>query len=204
MALSITNKIEINKLNVSIIGEDGDLAKALYNKLTVDHHVVCHGKNQYNFLNKKDITTLVNDTYQSDIIINCPGTFTSSDSWDMFMINAVAPIFLLEKLIEKQSQAHVIIVGSHGAMWTSWPGISLERLSYNVSKETIQSFVTGLSQSSISKLKLSMFNPSRFQSKLNGYQGHPIDTIVDGIIHVIESPTPLLIYEYSNYQDVNQ
>jgi len=88
-------------------------------------------------------------------------------------------------------------------MWTSWPGISLERLSYNVSKETIQSFTIGLSQSGISNLKLSMFNPSRFQSKLNDYQGYPIDIIVDGIMHVIQAPTPILIYEYNNYQDVS-
>ncbi len=191
-------------MNVSIIGENGDLAKALYNKLIIDHHVICYGKDQYNFLNKEDIIALVNHVYQSDIIINCPGVFTSDDSWDMFTINAIAPIFLLEKLIEKQSQAHVIIVGSHGAMWTSWPGVSFERLSYNVSKQTIQSFVTGLSQSELSNLKLSVFNPSRFQSKLNGYQGYPIDIIVDGIIHVISAPTPLLIYEYNNYQDDNR
>jgi len=204
MVSSTTNKIEANNLNVSIIGENGDLAKALYNKLITDHHVVCYGKDQYNFLLKEDITTLVDYVYQSDIIINCPGVFTSDDSWDMFTINAVAPTFLLEKLVEKKSQAHVIIIGSHGAMWTSWPGISFERLLYNVSKQTIQSFVTGLAQSGSSDLKLSVINPSSFQSKLNGYKGYPVDIIVDGIIHVIESPTPLLIYEYNNYQDVNR
>ena len=109
-----------------------------------------------------------------------------------------------EKLIENKSQAHVIVVGSHGAMWTSWPDISIERLSYNVSKETIQSFVTGLAHSGSSNLKLSVVNPTKFQSKLNGYQGYSIDIIVDGIIHVIQAPTPILIYEYNNYQDVNR
>ena len=203
MALSTINKIVDNKLNVSIIGEDGDLASALNKKLKLNHNVSCYGKKYYNFLIKNDIIELVNIISESDVIVCCVGILASDDVWDMFTVNAIAPSFLLEKLIEKQSQAHIIMVGSHGAMWTSWPGISLERLSYNVSKETIQSFTTGLSQSGISKLKLSMFNPSRFQSKLNGYQGYPIDTIVDGIIHVIESPTPLLIYEYNNYQDVN-
>lgn len=203
MALSTTNKIEVNRLNVSIIGENGDLASALNKKLITDHNVICYGKDKYNFLNKNDIIDLVSIIFESDIIVCCVGVTTSTDIWDMFTVNAVAPSFLLEKLIEKQSQAHIIIVGSHGAMWTSWPGISLERLSYNVSKETIQSFTTGLSQSNISKLKLSMFNPSRFQNKSNGSQGYPIDIIVDGIIHVIESPTPLLIYEYNNYQHVD-
>ena len=203
MVLSATTTIEDSKLNISIIGETGDLARALYHKLITDHHVVCYGKDQYNFLNKEDIASLVDHIHQSDIIINCPGIFASCDSWDMFTINAVAPVFLLEKLVEKKSQAHVIIVGSHGAMWTSWTGISLERLSYNVSKETIQSFTSGLSQSEISNLKLSVFNPCRFQSKLNGYQGYPINFIVDGIMHVINAPTPLLIYEYNNYKDVS-
>jgi NAD(P)-dependent dehydrogenase (short-subunit alcohol dehydrogenase family) len=204
MGLSDTIIIEVNNLNVSIIGENGDLAKALYNKLITDHHVVYHGKDQYNFLDKEDIITLVDHVYQSDIIINCPGVFTSDDSWDMFTINAVAPVFLLEKLVEKKSQAHVIIIGSHGAMWSSWPSISLERLSYNISKETIQSFVTGLAHSGASKLKLSVVNPTKFQSKLNGYQGYPIDIIVDSIMHVIQAPTPILIYEYNNYQDAGQ
>lgn len=203
MVLLDTTNLE-TRLNISIIGEHGDLAQALYNKLKTDHHVTCYGKDQYNFLNKEDITALADNIYQSDIIINCPGVFAYSDSWDMFTINAVAPVFLLEKLIENKSQAHVIIVGSHAAMWTSWPNISLERLSYNVSKETIQSFVTGLAQSDSSNLKLSVINPSRFQSKLNGYQGYSIDIIVDGIVHVIQAPTPILIYEYNNYQDVNR
>jgi hypothetical protein len=202
--LSIIETIEANNLNVSIIGEYGDLARELYKKLTSDHTVICYGKDKHNFLNKNEIVTLVDSIYKSDIIISCPGVYTSDDSWDMFTINAIAPIFLLEKLIEKQSQSHVIMVGSHGAMWTSWPGISFERLSYNISKQTIQSFVTGLSQSELSNLKLSVFNPSRFQSKLNGYQGYPIDIIVDGVMHVITAPTPLLIYEYNNYQDVSR
>ena len=204
MVLSIINKIEANDLNISIIGEHGDLARALSKKLITDHNVICYGKDKCNFLNKNEITALADKIYKSDIIISCPGVFTSGDSWDMFTINSIAPIFLLEKLVEKKSQTHVIIIGSHGAMWTSWPGISFERLLYNVSKETIQSFVTGLAQSGSSDLKLSVINPSKFQSKLNGYKGYPIDIIVDGIIHVIESPTPLLIYEYNNYQDVNR
>jgi short-subunit dehydrogenase len=193
-----------SKSNISIIGEQGDLAKALYNKLILEHHVICYGKNQYDFLNKDNISTLVDSIHQSDIIISCPGVFASADSWETFTINALAPIYLLEKLVEKQSKAHVIIVGSHGAMWTSWPGISMGKLAYNVSKETIQSFTTGLSQSNLSDLKLSVFNPSVFQSKINGYQGHPIDIIVDGIIHVIQAPAPLLIYEYNNYQNASR
>lgn len=203
MVLSDTTSPE-TRLNISIIGEHGDLAQALYNKLKTDHHVICYGKDQYNFLNKEDIIALVDNIYQSDIIVSCPGVYTSGDSWDMFTINAVAPIFLLEKLIENKSQAHVIVVGSHGAMWTSWPDISVERLSYNVSKETIQSFVTGLAHSDSSNLKLSVVNPTKFQSKLNGHQGYSIDIIVGGIIHVIQAPTPILIYEYNNYQDVNR
>jgi len=53
-------------------------------------------------------------------------------------------------------------------------------------------------------LKLSIFNPSSFQSNLNGYRGYPIDIIVNGIIHVIQSPVPLLVYEYNNHQDANR
>jgi short-subunit dehydrogenase len=191
-------------LNISIIGKDGDLAQALYNKLKTDHYVTYYGKEQFNFLQKDKISKLANLIYHSDIIISCPGVLTSHDSWDMFVINAVAPVFLMEKLIENKSKAHVVIVGSHGAMWTSWPNISLERLSYNVSKETIQSFTTGLAHAGTSDLKLSIVNPSRFQSKLNGYQGYSIDMVVDGIMHVIQAPTPILIYEYNNFQDVNR
>ena len=196
-----TTLAEGSELNVSIIGENGDLARALYNNLMIGHHVVCYGKDQYNFLNKEDIIALVDHVYQSDIIINCPGIFTSDDSWDMFTINAVAPTFLLEKLVEKKSRAHVIIIGSHSAMWSSWPSISLERLSYNVSKETIQSFVTGLEQSKKSNLKLTIFNPSRFKSKMSDHTGYPIESIVDAINYIIKSKVTPLVYELGTSND---
>jgi len=180
---------------VSIIGENGDLARALHKKLIPDYNVICYGKDKHNFLNKNEIITLVNNIHKSDIIISCSGIYTSEDSWDMFTINAVAPIFLLEKLIEKQSQAHVIIVGSHGAMWTSWPGIDLNRLAYNNSKSALQSYIEGLDHSAVSKLTLTIFNATRFQSQMSNYQGYPISNVVNIIKELITNLNPPLVYE---------
>lgn len=190
----------LTKSNVSIIGKHGSLAAALEKKLIADYHVSSYDKKEYNFLNKDSIVALANKIHSSDIIINCSGTFDKHDAWDSFLINAVAPAYLLEQLTLHKSTAHVIMIGSHSSMWTSWPGISFSRLMYNNTKQTLHSVVTGLSHSECSNLKLSIINCSKFQSSMNNLQGYPVDIVVDQILHVMNSPIPILVEEFSSYK----
>ena len=194
------SRSESTIVNIAIIGSQGDLAQALTNRLGQDHSVTCYGKDEFNFLDKTSIIALADQIHAADVIICCAGVFTDYDSWDMFTINAVAPVFLLEQLSVRLSTAHVILIGSHAAMWTSWPDITLTRLSYNVSKECLQSFVTGLAQGAGTNLTLSILNPSRFQSKLSNYQGYPVDYVVESVQTIINSNAPLLVVEYNTFK----
>ena len=186
-------------MNISIIGKHGDLAKELQNSLK-DHHVIAYSKEQYNFLNKNDIQNLADQIYNSDVIICCSG-ICNQDAWDSYLINTVAPIYLLEKLISLDSTSQVILLGSHAAMWTSWPGIDLNRLAYNNSKSALQSYIEGLDHSAISKLTLTMFNATRFQSQMSNYQGYPISYVVNTIKDLIMNPNPPLVYEMGKIRD---
>jgi hypothetical protein len=185
---------------VSIIGENGDLAQALTSALKPDHLVLCYGKDDFNFLNKQQVSQLADTIHYSDIIICCPGV-VDADMWDMVTINSVAPIYLLEKLLHHKSTSHFIMIGSHGAMWTSWPGIKLNRLTYNISKGAIQSFITGLDQSNITKMPLSIVNLSKYKSKNSDYTGYPIELMVQSIVDIIESPK--LITEFGSYKSAD-
>lgn len=180
-------------MNIAVIGKHGDLAIELQNNLT-DHHVTAYSKDQYDFLNKNNIQHLAEQIYNNDVIICCSGVY-DQDAWTSYIINTVAPIYLLEKLTALNSSCHVILIGSHSAMWTSWPGIDLNRLSYNTSKSALQSFVEGLEHSELSKLKLTMFNTTKFQSEMSNYQGQPISHVVNIIKDLITNTTPPLVYE---------
>jgi short-subunit dehydrogenase len=188
-------------LNVSIIGANGDLANAVYSNLQQDHLVTCYSKEQYDFRNKDDIVELSGKIHTDDVIISCVG-IVDEDSWDVFTVNTLAPVYLLEQLSKHNSKSHVIFVGSHGAMWTSWPGISINRLVYNTSKQSLQSFVTGLDQSGTTELTVSILNPTKFQSKMSANHGYDINIVVESINHIINSP--VLVYEYRNYKDVDR
>jgi short-subunit dehydrogenase len=187
-------------MNVAIIGSQGDFAQALTKKLEKDHSVLCYGKNEFNFLNKNKIISLAKRIYMADVIICCAGVLADHDPWDMFTINTVAPAFLLEQLDARSSRSHVIMVGSHAAMWTSWPGIEFTRLTYNVSKECLQSFVVGLAHRNQTNLTLTVLNPSVFQSKMSNHNGYPVDVVVESVQTIINSKAPLLILEYNNFK----
>lgn len=187
-------------MEIAIIGSQGNLAKALAEELEKDHSVTCYGKNKFNFLNKNKIISLAKHIYTADIIICCVGVLADHDPWDMFTINTVAPAFLLEQLDARSSRSHVIMIGSHAAMWTSWPGIEFTRLIYNVSKESLQSFIVGLAQRGQTNLTLTVLNPSVFQSKMSDYNGYPLDIVVESVQTIINSKAPLLILEYNNFK----
>ena len=187
-------------MNIAVIGNQGDLAVALTTSLQQDHLVTNYSKNEFNFLNKQSVIDLAERISSADVIICCAGVFSEHDSWDSYTINTVAPLFLLDRLTQLSSKAHFIMVGSHAAMWTSWPGINFARLVYNTSKQSIQSIVVGLAQSGQSSLTLTVINPSSFQSKMNNYQGYPIDQVVESVHSIITSSVPLLVVEYNNFK----
>lgn len=179
---------------ISIIGKSGSLSSALKKSLSVDNQVTCYSKDQINMLDAKSVIDNVDHIKDSDVIIVCSGTINDSVR-NMIDINASGPIQLLSELTDKKSTAQVILIGSHAATWTSWPGITMERLSYNVAKKFLVEFVTGLEHSELSNMKFTIYNVSKFQSSMSNDAGIPIEDVVDNISWIINQSNPPLIFE---------
>lgn len=188
---------------VSIIGKQGSLAQSIRKKLIDRYQTTCYSKSEFDLRNKQVISKLAEKIYKNDIIIFCSGVDKDHDSWDMMLINTVSFTFLLEKLIELGSKSHVIAIGSTGSRWVSWPGITYERLCYNISKQTLLSVATGLDHSKISKIKLSILNASRFENEHNEHSGYQINDVVDNVINIIEFKIPILVYEHRGFNNDN-
>lgn len=186
-------------MDVGLVGKEGDLAQALLQGLS-GHLVTSYSKEEYNFTIKENVKKLANEISKHEVIICCTGVY-NRDAYDTHLINTVGPIYLLELLAQRNSTAHVILVGSHSAMWTSWPHIELSRLSYNTSKQSLESYVTGLEHSKESNLKITLFNPSKFFSTMSNYSGYPINVIVDAIDYIINAKVPPLVYELGSSYD---
>ena len=178
---------------ISIIGKTGSLASALRERLSDGGRVTCYGKDQINMLDPGTISDNINNIKDSDVIIICSGTFGGKVR-DVIDVNASGPIQMISELAASGSDAHVVVLGSHANMWTSWPGISIERLAYNTSKRNISEFVTGLEQSGTSDLKLTVYHVSKFDSNMNP-GGRPIQEVVDTISWIINSENPPLVVE---------
>jgi len=178
---------------ISIIGKSGSLASALNETLSVNNQVICYGKNQVNMLDPESISNNINNIKDSNVIIVCSGSIDGSVR-DMIDINAAGPIQLLTELYKADSKAHVVMIGSHSNMWTSWPGVDIERLVYNIAKKTLSDFVTGLEHSDKSNMKLTIYHVSRFNSNMNS-GGMPIQEVIDNISWIIDQKNPPLVIE---------
>jgi len=183
------------KKKVAIIGESGDLASNLYTRLQSEYEVSAFGKDDYNFLDKECIIKLANKIHKHDVIICCSGVFDNVDSWDMYIINTVAPAFLIEQLSLHKSTSHFIMIGSRSAKWTSWPGATITRVSYNNSKKSIQQYIESVEHSNSLLLKLTMFNPIKFKSKMSNYEGIDISEVVDVIMYIISNKNIVSVYD---------
>lgn len=177
--------------SVAILGTS-DLGKKLNEVLSTEYNVSIYSRAECNFMSQTDIEQVAKQIKDADYIINTVGVL-EANAWDTFITNTVAPLYLLEMLQDLGCTSHVINVSSHAATWTSWPGASIQRLWYNNSKKALGNSVIGLSHSRASKMRLSVFNPSRFESKMSNYSGHSINTMVDSIVHIMQHAP--LVYE---------
>ena len=150
-------------------------------------------KHEFNLITQK-ISSLAPDILNYDVIVITAGINHGSVN-DIFCTNFLGPIKILEALANIGYSGRVILVGSHAATWPSWPGIDLERLSYNLSKRFLREFVKGLAHSEQTKLKLTVFEPTKFQSKMSQFQGIEIQSVAKSLIDVICSDNYLLHVE---------
>jgi hypothetical protein len=181
------------KSTVAIVGANGILAQALAYSLA-EYTVTVFGQSDYDMRNANDIKCLASQLNSFAVIIYCPGVLIAN-AWDIFSINATAPAYLCELLTNTDCQAHVVVIGSHSGMWSSWPGIDISRLWYNLSKQTLTATITALSHSGKTKMRYTVFNACKFKSSMSNHQGIDVTVVADAIKSVIESPMPPVIYE---------
>ena len=182
-------------LQIAIIGNHGTLVKALVETLN-DYQVSTFGRPTYDMKNKVDLEDLSKKLNRFDVIIYCAGVF-NTDAWETFTVNTVAPAYLCESLAKENCNAHIILVGSHSGTWTSWPNIEIQRLWYNLSKQSLTAVATGLSHSQQTGMRFTAFNPCKFASSMNNNIESQLgaDDIALSIKNIIENPAPPVVYE---------
>lgn len=179
--------------NIAVIGRTSQLAKCLYNGLIPQHRVTVFGRPELDFKKPDSVRDLARSLCEFDCIINCAGSCVGTAE-EIYAVNAVGPIVLIKELQQLESTARVIMVGSHGAMWPSWPGADQSRIVYNCAKRALQDFVVSFSHARCSNMQLCVFNASRFQSAMSGYTGYETTTVAQQILDVIQwTPLPVKI-----------
>ena len=163
---------------VAVIG-NGSLATAISEKVSS----TLYDRSQFDFL--QPLTDeFVKKITEHDVIINCVAVNQGTTA-DILHINYIQPITLIEKLIKSDYQGRLILIGSHGASWTSWPDIPYTRLVYNNSKKNLRDFVKSVVQSSVTKMKMTIIEPSKFKSSMSGFQGHEASQVADAVVNIL-------------------
>ena len=181
----------INKQKMSILG-GGALATAIVDNLADKFDIDVFDHDRFDISSKEQCDSIAINLSQYDIIIITSGKY-DNDLWGMWLVNTIGPAYLISILDSMYVDKKIIAVTSHGASWTSWPDIDLNRLVYNSSKSGLTTFLHGLIHRDSSKNKISILEPSRFQSGMSNYTGSDINlvanqikTIVNDAMHIIK------------------
>lgn len=127
----------------------------------------------------------------SNTVIFVAGT-ADQDSTKTFNVNAIAPIKIIESLHQQGWQGHVIVTGSSGATWTSWPGADLTRLAYNNSKRLLREWCFGYNQSQSRNIYITVIDPCRFESPMSDWTGYSADTVAEVYVDLLTNKNPLV------------
>lgn len=180
-----------NKQKISILG-GGALATAIVDNLNEKFDIDVFDRNRFDISSQEQCDAIASNLSQYDIVIITSGKF-DNDLWGMWLVNTVGPAYLISKLDSMYRDKKIIAVTSYGSSWTSWPEIDLNRLVYNSSKSGLTTFLQGLIHRDSSKNKISILEPSKFQSSMSNYTGADIDlvvnqikTIIDDAMHIIK------------------
>jgi len=121
-----------------------------------------------------------------DKIVFCAG-ICKGEPTEIFQVNFMAPINLIENLIKCNYQGHLVLIGSHAASWVSWPEIDFKRLCYNVSKNSLRNLAKALVQSSLCPMSITIFEPTKFASPMNGFTGGDPSETSDVVIDLLRN-----------------
>jgi hypothetical protein len=178
----------MKKIKTIVIVGGGELAKQIQrvaedNDGKVD--IICHAEFDITDQNQCDI--IVPRLAKYDAVVITAGNY-SDDLWKMALINTVGPCYLIAKLNEVAVDQRIIAVSSYGSSWPSWPDIPTFKLSYNINKLALNEFCKGLVQQGTSTNKITIFEPSKFKSKMGNYLGAEIRDMAWQVLEVVNSP----------------
>jgi len=168
---------------IAIVG-GGTLARAIAEQHPGDVQIYAHGV--FDITDKEQCDQLVPELATYDAVIITAGEI-GNDIWSMWMTNTVGPCYLVGKLNDTAMDQRIIVVSSYAARWTSWPDVTVARLTYNQSKRATSEFVQGLVQRG-SKNQLTVVEPSAFQSPMSGNRGATAEDMAAQVIAVLENP----------------
>lgn len=169
---------------VAIVG-GGELAQSWQDKNNVNYKIDVYTREQFDLSQRTQCDHLIDLLYSKDIVIITAGSF-DKDLWNTWLINLVAPAYVVSQLIEKNYSGHVIVISSNAANWTSWPDININRLTYNNAKHAVSNFIYGVIQGKFAG-RYSVIEPSKFKSNMSNYQGQDIEQVVETIDFVINT-----------------
>jgi len=172
---------------IAIVG-GGELANEIklsarntYNKVDIISH------SEFDITKQAQCDAIVPRLAEYDAVIITAGNY-SDDIWQMALINTVGPCYLIAKLNEIAVDQRIIAVSSHGSSWTSWPDIPTVKLNYNINKLALNEFCKGLVQQGTSTNKITIFEPSKFKSKMGNYLGAEVRDVARQVLEIINSP----------------
>lgn len=177
-------------MRVAVLG-NGALATAF--KTITKHEITVFAKPNIDFLNTDSINRYINTIADHEAIINTIGIFNGS-SLEISQVNYLAPVVLIQKLVELKYSGKIIMIGSHGASWTSWPGIDHQRLIYNVSKLNLRNYIMALSQSKLTDAHLCLIDSTKFQSQMSNFTGEAASNVAKLIEDLVDIKSPRILH----------
>lgn len=148
------------------------------------------GRPQYDLSTEEDCNRLLEE-HNPDCVILTQGLLTGTP-WEMTTVNYTSMVHLIAGFYTKMIQGQIIVVSSASTAWTSWPGISVDRLVYGCNKEALSSFCKNLNRKNIpaqpeKNISIQVYEPNAFISKMNN-KGANIETVAEELQFLIDNP----------------
>ena len=175
---------------IAIVG-GGSLANEIKRISTDDYLIDIIEHSNFDIASQQQCDQLIPHLSTYNVVVITAGIH-SGDAWSMWMTNTVGPCYVVSNLNALSTNQTIIAVTSHGASWTSWPDIPISRVIYNVNKLSLSEFCKGLIQQGTSTNKITVFEPSKFQSRMSNNLGASITDMAQTILDIVSSPLHLV------------
>jgi NADP-dependent 3-hydroxy acid dehydrogenase YdfG len=178
---------KMKKVNTIAVVGGGDLANEIKHIATTAFQVDIFEHSEFDISDQQQCNQMIPRLSQYDAVIITAGVY-SDDVWSMWLTNTVGPCYLVAKLNETSIEQRIVAITSHGASWISWPEIPTPRLVYNTNKLSLGEFCKGLTHRGDSTNKISVFEPSKFKSKMSNNTGANITDVARSVLDLMNNP----------------